>query len=298
MIADSQVFVPELDLVQAARGSLRLRLRWLPAALRVIALIAIGLGVLDLGVERRQETAIATGLDVVLVIDASRSMLARDFEPDRLSAAKRLAEEFVRRRTHDRFGIISFAGDTVLECPLTADQSAVLQRIRAISAAQRSDGTALGAAIASAVGRLRLAPAKGRVVVILTDGSSNAGDPAPDKAAALAAAYGVRLYPMGIGATGKVPYPTEFGTLRVALDLEETMLRVLADRTVGRYFRATDNRSLDAAFGELDLLEPTEYLAPGRIRRVSLTPLFALVALLTVVVEELLTTTYFRTVTS
>lgn len=297
MTANGQVFVPDLDLL-AARRSLRLRLRWLPIVLRSTALLAIGLGLLDLGVARRQQTAIATGLDVVLVIDASRSMLAQDLEPDRLSAAKRLAEEFVNRRADDRFGTISFAGDTVLECPLTADRSAVIQSIRAISAADRPDGTALGTAVANAVGRLRVTPAKGRVVVILTDGGSNAGDPAPDKAAALAAAYGVRLYPMGIGATGKVPYPTEFGTLSVALDLEETVLRALADRTVGRYFRATDTRSLDAAFGELDLLEPTEYLAPGGIRRVSLTPLFALIALLTLLVEELLTTTYLRTVTS
>ena len=298
MIADSQVFVPDLDLVQGAGQSLRLRLRWLPSALRVTALLAISLGLLDLGVEHRQQTAITTGLDVVLVIDASRSMLAQDLEPDRLNAAKRLAEEFVKRRTHDRFAAISFAGDAVLECPLTADRSAVTQSIRAISAADRPDGTALGAAIANAVGRLRVTPAKGRVVVILTDGGSNAGNPAPEKAAALAEAYGVRLYPMGIGATRKVPYPTEFGTLSVALDLEETVLRGLADRTLGRYFRATDNGSLDVAFGELDLLEPTEYLAPGGLRRVSLTPLFALIALLSVLVEEILTTTYLRTVTS
>lgn len=298
MSVDGQVFVPDLALVQTARRSLRLRLRWVPVALRTTACVAIGLGLLDLGIERRQQTTVVTGLDVVLVIDASRSMLAQDFEPDRLSAAKRLAEEFVKRRVHDRFGIISFAGDSILECPLTADRSAVIQSIRAVSAAERPGGTALGTAIANAVGRLRVAPAKGRVVVILTDGGSNAGNPTPETAAALAAAYGVRLYPIGVGAKGQVPYPTEFGTLSVALDLEEVVLRALADRTVGRYFRVIDSRSLDAAFGELDLLEPAEYLAPGGVRRVSLTPQFALMALLVLFVEELLTTTYLRSVTS
>jgi Ca-activated chloride channel family protein len=288
--------VPAFD-AGATAPSLRLRLRWMPGALRWSALVAMALGALGLHVQRVEETRIVRGLNIVLIVDTSRSMLARDFEPNRLGAAIRLAEAFVRRRVDDRFGFITFAGDVLLECPVTADRGALLNTIRDPSTLNRADGTALGEAIATGVSRLVAAPSNGRVIVVLTDGASNTGGLTPERAAALAAAYHVRVYAVGIGRSGQVPYPTEFGTLFLALDLDEAVLRDLAGRTGGQYLRAAGSRDLDAAFDALDRLEPAEIVRPSRRRELRVTPACALFALTAVLAEALIGSTFLRAVT-
>ena len=287
-----------LGLAHGANRSLRVRLRWLPSGLRFVALGALALGLLDLHIDRRQETTVAKGLNIVLLVDASRSMLAQDFEPDRLGAAKRLAEEFANRRDRDRFALITFAGDAVLDCPLTMDRRVLTDSLRAVSTIDRRDGTSLGGALAGAVARLKPVPETGRVVIVLTDGASNAVTPTPHTAAGLAAAYGVRIYTIGIGATGLVPYPTEFGRVSVSLDLDEAILQDVSRATGGTYFRAADAQSLEAAFSELDRLEPTEYVVPGGVRHVSLSPLFAVLAVTMLLLEQFLAATYVRALAS
>ena len=277
--------------------SLRLRLRWIPGALRGAALIGMGLGALGLHVDRFQETTAQKGLNVLLLIDASRSMLAQDFEPSRLGAATRLAEEFVRRRVDDRFGVITFAGDVVLECPVTADREAVVATVRDVSTLNRSEGTALGEAVATGVARLKTTPPNGRVILILTDGAGNTGALTPEKVAALAATYNVRVYAVGIGASGPVPYPTEFGIVSVSLELNEADLRTMTAGTGGLYLRAADSRSLASAFAALDRLEPAAFVSPRQRRELPLAPPLALLALAALFIEEIVAATFFRTVT-
>ena len=284
-------------LPEASAPSLRLRLRWIPGALRCAALLGMGLGALGLHVDRFQETTAPKGLNVLLLIDASRSMLAQDFEPSRLGAATRLAEEFVRRRVNDRFGVITFAGDVVLECPVTTDREAVVATVRDVSTVNRLDGTALGEAVASGVARLKTTPPNGRVILILTDGAGNTGTLTPENAAALAAANNVRVYAVGIGASGPVPYPTEFGPVSVTLELNEADLRKITASTGGQYLRAADSRSLATAFAALDRLEPAAFVSPRQRREVPLTPLLALVGLAALFIEALVAATFLRTVT-
>jgi Ca-activated chloride channel family protein len=274
-----------------------LRLRWVPHAFRALALLAIGLGALGLHVEQLQPAGTMRGLNIVLVIDASRSMLAQDFEPNRLGSATRLTEEFVKRRPGDRFGLVTFAGDVILECPITVDRGALVATIRDVSTLNRSDGTALGEAIASGVARLKTTPANGRVILILSDGAGNTGRMTSEEAATLAAAQNVRVYAVGIGATGPVPYPTEFGMLSVVLDLDDAVLRQVTATTGGEYFRAADSRTLEMAFDKLDRLEPAEFVLPARRRQLPLTPAFALLALAALLVEEILAASVFRSLT-
>jgi Ca-activated chloride channel family protein len=257
----------------------------------------MGLGALGLHVNRFQEATAPRGLNVLLLIDASRSMLAQDFEPSRLGAATRLAEEFVRRRVDDRFGVITFAGDVVLECPITADREAVVATVRDVSTLNRSDGTALGQAVAGGVARLKTTPPNGRVILVLTDGAGNTGTLTAEKAAALAATYNVRVYAVGIGASGPVPYPTEFGTVSVRLELNEADLRKITASTGGQYLRAADSRSLASASAALDRLEPAAFVSPRQRRAFPLTPPLALLGLAAVFIEELVAATFFRTVT-
>jgi Ca-activated chloride channel family protein len=288
--------VPALD-PDTGAPSLRLKLRWIPSVLRWSALTAMALGALGPRIERLPSTRIVKGLNIVLIVDASRSMLAQDFEPNRLGAARRLAETLVLRRVNDRFGFITFAGDVLLECPVTADRGTLLSTIRDVSTSDRSDGTALGEAIASGVSRLMATPTDGRVIVVLTDGVSNAGGLTAEQAAALAAAYNVRVYAVGIGASGQVPYPTEFGILFLALDLDETVLRNVATTTGGQFLRAADSRALDTAFGTLDRLEPAELVLPSQRRDLPLSPACALFALTAVLTEAFAAATFLRAVT-
>jgi Ca-activated chloride channel family protein len=288
--------VPALD-ADAGAPSLRLKLRWIPSALRWSALTALALGALGLRIERFQSSRIVKGLNIVLIVDASGSMLAQDFEPNRLGAATRLAETFVRRRVNDRFGFMTFAGDVLLECPVTADRETLLNSIRDVSTSGRSDGTALGEAIAGGVSRLMATPTNGRVIVVLTDGASNTGGLAAEQAAALAAAHNVRVYAVGIGASGQVPYPTEFGMLFLTLDLDETVLRNVAAATGGQFLRAEDSRALDTAFDALDRLEPTELVLPSPRRDRPLAPACALLALTAVLTEAFVAATLLRAVT-
>ncbi len=295
MSSPAEPLVPMFD--PASTRSLRSRLAWVPNGLRWSALVAMGLAAIGLHVDRRSSPTVLRGLNVVLVLDTSQSMLAQDFEPNRLGAAQRMAEAFVRRRADDRFGLITFAGDVLLECPVTADHETLIRTIHDVSTLNRADGTALGEAIAGGIAHLKAAPSNGRVIVILTDGASNAGALKAETVATMAAAYHIRVYAVGIGASGPVPYPTEFGTITVPLDLDETALRAVTAGTGGQYFRATDASAFDTAFATLDRLEPSQFVAPTRNRPVSLTPLLAIFALAALLIEEVIAATFLKAVT-
>jgi Ca-activated chloride channel homolog len=279
---------------KAIGRSPRLTFRWVPATLRWTALLAIALGALGLHIERSRSAPVTSGLNVMLLIDVSKSMLAQDFVPSRLGAALRVAEGFVTRRPTDRFAVMTFAGDVVLECPLTDDHPAILATLRDISPSNRRDGTALGEAVTRGLARLDAGtPSGSRLLVILSDGAGNGDALTPNAVAAAAAASRVRVYAIGIGGTGPVPYPTEFGTLSVTLDLDESALRSIAGQTGGRFFRAADAPSFESAFEALDSLERAQ-LAPSRsTSRLSLVSPLACLALSMLLMEAVVSLLFF-----
>lgn len=289
--------VPTNRFSKGASGTLRSRLAELPLTLRSLALAALTVALFDPHVDRSRPGPGSAGLDIFLLIDASLSMRAQDLRPDRLAAAVRLATSFVQSRPRDRFGVISFAGDAVLECPITIDRSAIVESLAQITTIDRSGGTALGQAVAAAVARLRHVDRDHRVVIVLTDGATNVGDPGPQEAAALASAYGVRAYTIGIGARGNAPYPTEFGTMSIPLDLDESVLRDLARRTAGTYIRAADVSALSAAFSDLNRREPADRTVPVRIERVPLAAFIVSLALFMLLCEQAVEVIFLQTVT-
>lgn len=234
-----------------------------PPALRALALTAFIVAL------ARPQTGVTTenvqteGIDIVLVIDVSSSMLAEDLEPNRLEAAKAVAVDFIAGRRADRLGLVAFAGEAFTQAPITFDHGVVESLVGELETGMIEDGTAVGMGLATAVKRLQASPAKSKVVVLLTDGSSNRGEIGPRTAAQMAQALGVRVYTIGAGSQGtaRVPVPDGFGGTRYVntrVDIDEQTLRRVADITGGRYFRATDNESLAAIYDEIDQLERTE----------------------------------------
>lgn len=252
-----------VDAVRTAGGG---RGRWthsLPIALRGIIL-----GVLIAALARPQtgittENVLTEGIDIVMVLDVSSSMLAEDLEPNRLEAAKLVAANFVAGRRNDRMALVAFAGQAFTQVPLTFDYTVVQTLLGELEIGMIEDGTAVGMGLATAVKRLRASHAASKVVILLTDGRSNRGEIGPVTAAHMAEALDVRVYTIGAGSEGatRVPVPSPLGGTRYAtmrVDIDEPTLREVAEITGGQYFRATDNQSLEAIYGEIDELERTE----------------------------------------
>ncbi len=209
------------------------------------------------------ETVTAEGIDIVLVIDISSSMLAEDLEPNRLEAAKAVAAEFVTGRQNDRIGLVAFAGQAFTQAPLTLDYSVIADLLGQAAVGMIEDGTTVGMGLATAVKRLQASDAESKVVVLLTDGRSNTGEIGPVTAAQMAQALGVRVYTIGAGSRGTAPVPVDdpaFGRryVTIQVDIDEPTLQEIAELTGGRYFRATDTESLAEIYREIDELETTE----------------------------------------
>jgi len=207
-------------------------------------------------------TQTGRGIDIVLALDVSGSMEIEDLKPTRLAAAKRLASRFVQRRAGDRLGLVAFAGQAYALVPLTTDYDLLLDNLSSLRPGLiAEDGTAIGTALGTAINRLRESPAKSRICVLLSDGESNAGSLDPLLAAQLAHAYGIRLYTIGLGEDGYVPFGRDSVTGKtryVQPRLDETTMRQLAEAAEGRFFRATDNTALTRVFGEIDRLEKSD----------------------------------------
>ena len=241
----------------------RYYLRHLPFALRcgAIALIVIALA-RPQSAENNTRTD-AEGIDIVMAIDVSTSMLARDFTPDRISAAKEVAAEFVAARPADRIGLVVFAGESLTQSPLTTDRATLQTLLGRIRSGIIEDGTAIGNGLATSINRLRESEAKSKVIILLTDGVNNRGQISPLTAAQIAKEYGIRVYTIGVGKRGKAPYPAVdmFGNtsfVQMEVEIDEDILRSIADETGGRYFRATDKRKLKEIYDEIDTLEKSK----------------------------------------
>lgn len=234
-------------------------IRHLPFAFRTAALCLIIVAVARPRSSTETETVETEGIDIVLAMDVSTTMLARDFTPDRISVAKDIAIEFIAQRPSDRIGIVVFAGESYTQCPLTTDRATLINMMKEVQTGLIDDGTAIGNGIATAVARLKDSDAPSRVVILLTDGVNNTGEIAPLTAAEIAKTYGVRLYTIGVGANGTAPYPviTPWGVevQNVKVEIDEDLLQQVAEITGGRYFRATDNTKLAEIYSEINKME-------------------------------------------
>ena len=234
-------------------------LRHLPAVLRTAALCLIIVALARPRSSTEIEKIDSEGIDIVFVMDVSTSMLARDFTPDRISAAKDIAIEFISQRPSDRMGIVVFAGESYTQCPLTTDRATLINLMKEVQTDLIEDGTAIGNGLATAVARMMDSDAPSRVVILLTDGVNNSGEVAPQTAAEIAKTYGVRVYTIGVGANGMAPYPvmTPWGVemQNMQVEIDEELLKGISEATGGRYFRATDNTKLAEIYSEINKME-------------------------------------------
>lgn len=247
------------SLVGAPRG-VRYWARHLPFVLRCVAVALLIVALARPQSTEQGSSTTTQGIDIVLTMDVSTSMLARDFRPDRITAARDVAARFVADRRNDRIGIVVFAGESFTQSPLTTDQGTLQTLLGQIRTGMIEDGTAIGNGLATAVNRLRESDAKSKVVILLTDGVNNAGQVSPATAADIAAEYGIRVYTIGVGSQGTAPYPVQdvWGNIRyvpMPVEIDEEILQEIAARTGGEYFRATDETVLSQIYDQINAME-------------------------------------------
>ncbi len=241
------------------------RVRWQPRLiiLRYLAYLLFVIALARPQQINQWQTIQSEGIDIVLSLDISGSMLAEDFEPNRLEAAKKLAAEFTEQRVGDRLGLVIFSGESFSQCPLTTDRRVMQEQLQQLRSGLLEDGTAIGMGLATAVDRLRQQKTKSKIIILLTDGVNNAGLIDPITALDVAKAYGIKVYTIGIGTQGEAPIPVtdEFGQTQMRtmpVQIDEALLQKIANETGGRYFRATSNQTLREVYNDIDQLEKTQ----------------------------------------
>ena len=263
-----------------------------PFVLRTVAIIMVILILARPQTTDNWQNTEIEGIDIMLAVDVSTSMLAEDLKPNRLEAAKDVAAEFINGRPNDNIGITLFAGETFTQCPLTVDHAVLLDMIHNIKCGLITDGTAVGMGIANAVTRLKDSKAKSKVIILLTDGTNNKGDISPMTAAEIAKSFGIRVYTIGVGTNGMAPYPYPVGNtvqyVSMPVEIDEKTLTEIAGTTDGNYFRATSNSKLKEVYEEIDKLEKTKLNVKEYSKRDEEYHWFALAAFLCVLLEVLL----------
>lgn len=285
----------------AVKPSLRVRLRPVLKVLRSLAFVGLVIALARPQSSNVTESVDSDGIDIVLSVDVSGSMLAEDLKPNRIEAAKQVALDFVRKRENDRIGLVIFSGESFTQCPITIDHNIVNEQLSAIQSGMLQDGTAIGMGLATAVDRLRNSKAKSKIIILLTDGVNNTGLIDPSTALEIAKAYKIRVYCIGVGTRGEAPYPMQgpMGTQKqmVPVEIDEALLKTIATQTGGKYFRATSNSSLSAVYKEIDQLEKSKVEVSSFKHFTDLFLPFAVLALICIVLEMLLRYTYFRSIT-
>lgn len=291
--------ISTVDGVRRVPRSIKYYLRHLPIVLRSLAIVLIAVALARPQSAQHNSNSTTEGIDIVMSLDVSGSMLARDFTPDRLGAAKEVASNFIMDRPNDRIGLVVFAGESFTQCPLTTDKRSLLNLLGSVKSGMIDDGTAIGNGLATAVNRLRESKAKSKVIILLTDGINNSGQIAPLTAAEIAQSYGIRVYTVGVGTMGMAPYPVidmwghlSFQPMKVEID--EKMLSQIAQMTGGKYFRATDNRRLKDVYDEINQLERSKVEVENFTRYQERFTLFVVLALILLVGEFALRQTWLR----
>ncbi len=264
-------------------------LRHVPFLLRIFALTMVIIAIARPRSSEQLEKVDTEGIDIMLAMDVSTSMLARDLTPDRINASKDIAIEFIAQRPADRMGIVVFAGESFTQCPLTTDRATLINLMKEVQTDLIEDGTAIGNGLATAVARMKDSDAKSRVVILLTDGVNNRGEISPQMAAEIAKTYGVRVYTIGVGKEGMAPYPvmTPWGieVQNVKVEIDEKLLAEIAESTGGRYFRATDNTKLAEIYSEINKMEKVRTTVDSFPIYKELFLKYALMALLALLLE-------------
>lgn len=270
----------------------------LPFGLRILTLALIIIVLARPQTTNSWQSSEIEGIDIMLAIDVSTSMLAEDLKPNRLEAAKEVAAEFVNGRPNDNIGITLFAGESFTQCPLTVDHAVLLNFIHGTRCGLIEDGTAVGMGIANAVSRLKESKAKSKVVILLTDGTNNRGDISPLTAAEIAKSFGIRVYTIGVGTNGEAPYPYPVGGtvqyVKMKVEIDEKTLAQIASTTEGNYFRATSNSKLKEVYEEIDKLEKTKLNVKEFSKREEAYRGFALTAFFCFLLELLLRNSILR----
>ena len=277
---------------------------WLRHLLFVFRLLVVALIIVVLARPQSSnnwEQVTTEGIDVVMCMDVSGSMRAMDFKPNRLEASKNVGIEFVNARQDDRFGLVVFAGESFTQCPMTTDRAVVINFLKEIEFGVIEDGTAIGMGLATAVNRIKDSKAISKVIILLTDGVNNAGDVGPVTAAEMAATFGVRVYTIGVGTQGNAPIPVQdaFGrtiTRNMPVEIDEDVLKKIAETTGGSYFRATDNSKLREIYQQIDQMEKTRLDIKQFSKKKEEYFPFLLAAMLLLLFEILLRYTIFRTI--
>lgn len=279
---------------------MRVYMRHFPFVLRVISIALIIIVIARPQAVNSWEETESQGIDIVLALDVSGSMLAQDLQPNRIEAAKKVASEFVTDRKNDKIGLVIFAGESFTQCPLTTDHKVLLNLLKDVNFGMIEDGTAIGLGLANSVNRLKDSPSKSKVVILLTDGTNNRGQIAPLTAADLAKSYGIRVYTIGVGTKGMAPTPvqTPFGMRiqNMPVDIDEKTLTEIASLTGGQYFRAVDTEGLREVYREIDQMEKYLISVQNVTRKQELFLPFALVALALILIELILRRTWLRTI--
>jgi Ca-activated chloride channel family protein len=294
----SSLRLSTLNALTEAPRSWKNYLRHLPFIFRIF-----GISALILVMARPQSTSswenVATeGIDIVLALDISGSMLAEDFKPNRLEASKDVAMEFIAGRPDDRMGLVVFSAESFTQCPLTTDHAVLMNLFQDIKSGMIKDGTAIGLGLANAVSRLKDSKAKSKVVILLTDGVNNQGEIAPITAAEIAQTFDIRVYTVGVGTIGTAPYPfkTAFGVQyqNIEVKIDEEVLQEIANMTDGRYFRATNNQKLKEIYQQIDELEKSKIEVREFSRKTEEYLWWALIAGFFLLFEAVLRVTIFK----
>ena len=287
--------------LQQQPKSLRVWLIHVPFVLRVLLVILLSLALARPQLSNRWQSESTEGIDIMMALDISGTMLGEDLKPNRLEAAKAVATDFVLSRPNDQIGLVVFAGESFTQCPLTTDHAVLVNLFQSVKFGMIEDGTAIGLGLANAVNRMKDSPTKSKVVILLTDGSNNRGDIDPQTAAEIAKTFNIRVYAIGVGSYSKevkvpihTPYGVQYGTM--SSEFDETTLRTIAQMTGGEYFRATDNNSLRAIYSQIDQLEKTKIRVREYSKRTEHFAPFLMAALARMLLELLIRYFVLRTV--
>jgi Ca-activated chloride channel homolog len=290
--------MPATQVFHAIPRGWRQRFRHVPFILRCAVLALLVVALARPQSTSRGENVNTEGIDIVLATDISGSMLAEDFKPNRIEAAKKVAMDFIDGRQNDRIALVIFAGESFTQCPLTLDHDVVKNLLSEVRMGMIEDGTAIGSGLGTSISRLKESTAKSKVIILLTDGVNNRGSIDPLTAAGIAQTFGIRVYTIGVGTQGMAPYPvqTPFGVQyqNMPVEIDETLLQKIADQTGGKYFRAMDNKKLKAIYAEIDRLEKTRIELTEFRRHEEKFATFGFLAGLLLLAEFILSHTVFR----
>ncbi len=272
-----------------------------PFVLRMLCITFLAIALARPQLSNRWSSESTEGIDIMMALDISGTMMAEDLKPNRLEAAKQVATDFVLSRPNDNIGLVVFAGESFTQCPLTTDHAVLVNLFQSVKFGMIEDGTAIGLGLANCVNRMKESPTKSKVVILLTDGSNNRGDIDPQTAAQIAQTFGIRVYAVGVGSHGqaRVPVQTPYGTQYMMMDSEfdEATLRNIANATGGEYFRATDNSSLKRIYAQIDQLEKSKIRVREYSKRTESYAPFLTAALLCLLLDILLKCFALRTIT-